>query len=207
MDSSTDPYSIRITSGGKIKSWVSFSLEYLEKDENANRPLVFHTLPATSETTGKDAPAPSKTACNASNVINTIPRLISVVEIIKREYVKLLETKHSTRLIGLHQYNQTGTLEDLGLAEDDFGVNDEEQRTLELSRALDGKNFPKQKQTPYMKITLCCIELPDLVTKGATYQPPSRRRISKSARARAKKRQKKSERETNTAGEDHEGGE
>jgi hypothetical protein len=44
-----------------------------------------------------------------------VSRLISVVEIIKREYLKILETTHSTRLHGLHQYNEIGTLEDLGL--------------------------------------------------------------------------------------------
>ncbi|KAL0576811.1 hypothetical protein V5O48_005181 [Marasmius crinis-equi] len=125
--------------------------------------------------------------------MNTIPRLVSVVEIIKREYIKVLEMKHSTRLIGLHQYNQIGTLEDLGIvgATTDADEDGEDQKTLELTSALEGKNFPKQKQNPYMKITLCRSELPDLVTKGATYQPPARRRMSKSARARAKKRQRK----------------
>ncbi|KAG7091088.1 hypothetical protein E1B28_010143 [Marasmius oreades] len=166
--SSPEPHSVRITSGGKIKSWVKFALEFFEKEENSNKPLVFHTLPSTTSSSEQD-PSASNPPVNTSNVVNTIPRLVSVVEIIKREYIKLLELKHSTRLIGLHQYNQIGILEDLGIIEASPAEGTEDmQRQLELSMALEGKNFPKQKQTPYMKITLCCSEVPEFVANGAT---------------------------------------
>jgi hypothetical protein len=49
---------------------------------------------------------------------STVPRLITVVEIIKRECLKVLETTHSARLLRLHQYNEIGTLEDLGIVVD-----------------------------------------------------------------------------------------
>lgn len=46
-------------------------------------------------------------SCTAS-----VPRLLSVVEIITREYRAELAVGE----LGLHQYNELGTLEDLGLA-------------------------------------------------------------------------------------------
>ncbi len=113
-----------------------------------------------------------------------VPRLVSVVEIIKREYIKTLELSHSTRLLGLHQYNQVGSLEELGMApviSDSIGEG--EQRAENLIKALDGKKCVcsflwsthvsqsssiKHVQTPYMKITLSLVELPELKDKGAT---------------------------------------
>jgi len=79
-----------------------------------------------------------------------VPRLISVVEIIKREYLKVLETTHSARLLGLHQYNEFGTLEDLGIVvASSNGTADvkelESARDLKRSRdiiqAISGKHL------------------------------------------------------------------
>lgn len=42
----------------------------------------------------------------------TIPRLITVVEIIKREYLVAMNAKRSPHLVGLFQYNEMGSLED-----------------------------------------------------------------------------------------------
>jgi hypothetical protein len=66
-----------------------------------------------------------------SNSTITVPRLISVVEIIKREYLKKLETNRSSRLIGLYQYNEIGSL--------DVPKN-EESDPATLALALEGKN-------------------------------------------------------------------
>jgi len=41
-----------------------------------------------------------------------IPRLITVVEIIKREYLAAMNAKKSPQLVGLFQYNEIGSLED-----------------------------------------------------------------------------------------------
>jgi len=70
---------------------------------------------------------------------------VSVVEIIKREYLKSLGLKHPTRLTGLHQYNELGCLEDLE-AEDNRMEQDmpqaanEEVRVQNIVQALGGKN-------------------------------------------------------------------
>ncbi|KAE9410662.1 hypothetical protein BT96DRAFT_778216, partial [Gymnopus androsaceus JB14] len=177
--------SIRITRTGKMTYWVKYALESLE--ENEKRPIVLHTLPKSPDASGAQSDL-SKDASNAtSSSLITVPRLISVVEIIKREYIKLLDTKRSTRLVGLHQYNEIGSLEELGLVS---GETDE-QRTQRIAMALEGKNFPKQQQSPYMRITLSLHELPELVKKGATYQKPLIRIMSKAAKKRVKANQKK----------------
>ena len=113
----------------------------------------------------------------------TIPRLISVVEIIKREYLKTLEITHSRVLSGLYQYNEIGYLEQY---ESQDGVPSEEDRTQVLAMALEGKNqcviyfmflrvgicnvnsSPKDKKSAYMRVTLSKAELPHLIKQGAT---------------------------------------
>ncbi|KAF8636294.1 hypothetical protein AX17_003648 [Amanita inopinata Kibby_2008] len=97
-----------------------------------------------------------------STATTTIPRLISVVEIIKREFIKNLALKHSPRLAGLHQYTEIGCLEDLlnsskndggggdsgGSVERASRVNGDRQeglgrldeRAKEVTEALSGRN-------------------------------------------------------------------
>ena len=63
--------------------------------------MTFHTLPPPgTPPNGKGSPA-------------TIPRLISVVEIVKREHLERLKARRSSSLAGVHQYNEVGTLQDL----------------------------------------------------------------------------------------------
>jgi hypothetical protein len=87
-------------------------------------PIVLHTLPATAnppdttptpalaDGTGRVNPKPNANPPSLAHTASTVPRLISVVEIIKREYLKKLELEHSSTLLGLHQYNEIGTLEE-----------------------------------------------------------------------------------------------
>lgn len=89
-----------------------------------------------------DTPVPPANTSSRSNTsacfhpsTNTVSRLISVVEIIKREYLKILETTRSTRLHGLHQYNEIGTLEDLGLVASSNQTADAKE--LELAREVE----------------------------------------------------------------------
>ncbi|KAF8231193.1 hypothetical protein L208DRAFT_1399323 [Tricholoma matsutake] len=185
-----------------MRPWIAFALDVFEK---SHKPLVLHTLPVPASLP-EVAPVPPQEpqepqhqapprlqpqSGTLSNATTTITRLISVAEIIKREYVKVLQSKRSLRLEGLHQYNEIGCLEDLG--SDRGGDKDERTRADEIVQALSGRNHVKQKQTPYMKITLSESPLPELVTKGATYQPPTVRKLGKSAKARAKKRMRKSQ--------------
>lgn len=99
--------------------------------ENANREL-------------EGGPPNKKRKIGISSSTATIPRLVSVVEIIKREYLKTLELESGESLSGLHQYNELGCLEDLGLnvdAEGEEGEGDGERQRLEaLALALEGKN-------------------------------------------------------------------
>jgi len=81
----------------------------------------------------------------ASTTTSVIPRLVSVAEIIKREYIKILSEKSSNRLEGLYQYNEVGTLEQLGIdvaptTEDGTKATEEETRSLRIIEALSGKN-------------------------------------------------------------------
>jgi hypothetical protein len=95
---------------------------------------------------------------------------------------------------GLHQYNELGTLEALGVdttAESDAapGTQTEAERadarTRELREALSGKrqcvardpqytaltraHSVRIQKTPYMRIVLSVRERPELATAGATY--------------------------------------
>lgn len=112
----------------------------------ADVPLSLHTLPATKSTAvaaaevlktqdvSKDTNAKER---SISPSTTTIPRLISVVEIVKREYLKTLEITHSRVLSGLHQYNEIGYLEQYDPKET---VLSYEERTKALTMALEGKN-------------------------------------------------------------------
>jgi hypothetical protein len=146
-------HEMRITQGGKIRAWVEFSLKFFEarktpfhllsskliKDtvtqENEEKALVLHTLPAATKGKSKenerrevavsdgnepqDAPQLpqgideiKKETSGLSASTATIPRLITVVEIIKREYLAAMNAKRSPHLVGLFQYNEMGSLED-----------------------------------------------------------------------------------------------
>ncbi|KAJ7223675.1 hypothetical protein B0H12DRAFT_1150679 [Mycena haematopus] len=184
-DEPQDPQLIRITNHGKITTWVAFALEVLDKHELI--PIVLHTLPATPKQgpaenidgTGRVTDPPS-----FSHTASTVPRLISGI-------LEKLELDNSSTLFGLHQYNEIGTLEELGIGAPNSAPTQDADtlRSQAIVAALEGKTHLKTKQTPFMKITLSRVELPRLTT--ATYQPPTARKMSKSAKARAKRREKK----------------
>ncbi|KZT65868.1 hypothetical protein DAEQUDRAFT_675993 [Daedalea quercina L-15889] len=178
-------HEIRITNHGKIHTWVQFALDSLQKHPDI--PLLFHTLPVPK---GKDVEPNKKSRLHAS--MSTIPRLISVVEIVKREYLKSLDPSSSQagKFSGVHQYNQIGECEQ---DEQDRSLGPEEERRRAITLALSGKRHLRQHKVAYMKVTLSLRELPDLVSAGATYQQPEMRSLSKSARARLKRKLKKSE--------------
>jgi hypothetical protein len=110
--------------------------------------VILHTLPCEVEPASQVNPETRKISINqqiASNASLNIPRLISVSEIIKREYVKVLQEKRSSRMRGLYQYNEIGTLERLGVsvdpgAADTFKGSPEDLRSLQIIEALRGKN-------------------------------------------------------------------
>ncbi|EPS96728.1 hypothetical protein FOMPIDRAFT_1107769, partial [Fomitopsis schrenkii] len=192
---------IRVTNHGKLHAWVEFALQFLEN--NPDRPLTFHTMPPAriehptedateppSEAQPNETPPASSKKPRIHTSTTTIPRLISVVEIVKREYLKALDPALalSGNLSGLHQYNQIGELEQPD--EPQGSLSAEEQRQRDISQALSGKRYLRQHKIAYMKVTLSRKELPDLVPAGATYQQPEVRALSKSARTRLKRRRK-----------------
>ncbi|TFK47755.1 hypothetical protein OE88DRAFT_1665371 [Heliocybe sulcata] len=136
-----DAYEIRITPGGKIQGWVANALEFLEK--NKNKPLVLHTLPGkqnkTPEMDGQNVRDTTTRTTETrkqglSPSTSAVPRLISVVEIIKREFIKLDGSPEDRTL---HQYNQIGCLEQTDTVIDETG---DEARRDALLKALEGKN-------------------------------------------------------------------
>jgi hypothetical protein len=130
--------------------------------ENEEKALVLHTLPAPAEeakskknegaevATGdgnepQDAPQPpqeidvagqGKSGFSASTT--TIPRLISVVEIIKREYLVAMGAKRSPDLVGLYQYNEMGSLEDQVENEREGREESAGDRVKMITEALSG---------------------------------------------------------------------
>ncbi|KAF8274827.1 hypothetical protein EI94DRAFT_1775770 [Lactarius quietus] len=160
---------MRITQGGKIRAW-----------ENEEKALVLHTLPAANkgESIGKrkgrkEGLSPSTT---------TIPRLITVAEIIKREYLLAMDARRMSNLVGLYQYNEIGCIEN-GVENEAYEEKDEgaEDRMNMLANALEGKNV-KIERTPYMRITLCRKELASIKSRNTTAQAPLKRKLSKSAK-------------------------
>ncbi|KDQ59210.1 hypothetical protein JAAARDRAFT_33946 [Jaapia argillacea MUCL 33604] len=187
---------IRITSHGKIRTWVEYSLNLLEN--TADAAVTFHTLPPpksssrtenssvesrTLDDTGTSieghVPAESKSSKKLASSAACIPRLVSVVEIIKREFLKKAPAT-AGQVGGLHQYNEIGYVEENGSAAD-----------LHIVLQLNGSKFLKQQRTPFIKVTLSRQRLPETVLDKVTYQTPITKTLSRSARARAKKRSKK----------------
>jgi hypothetical protein len=117
---------------------------------------VLHTLPAVNKRgsiisgkTGVDAGDNDETQANdtatkdkkgLSPSTTIIPRLISVAEIIKREYLLAMDARRMPDLVGLYQYNEIGCIES-GVENDVDEERDEgaEDRTKMLAEALGGK--------------------------------------------------------------------
>jgi|SRR5882762_2262686 hypothetical protein len=157
-------HQMRITSHGKMHDFVEFALNHFKvsavvfrigdlPDEgnvaqnNSDVPLSLHTLPAAKTIIvvpvqvpqAQDAPKDTRPDAKERGIsisTSTIPRLISVVEIIKREYLKTLKVTHSRVLSGLCQYNEIGYLERHELQQT---MPSEEDRTRALAMALEGK--------------------------------------------------------------------
>ncbi|KAG9124874.1 hypothetical protein FRC07_009921 [Ceratobasidium sp. 392] len=201
VNDDTAPHSMRIAAHGKISGLVTFALKFLK--ENPTRPLVLHTLPhkhgVTQQERGSSATEPVAKKRKITASTNDIPRLISVVEIIKREF----------KDAPLHQYNELGCLDEP--AAEGAGarvvVPNEpgEERQEALQNVLQGKDHIPIQRTPYMKITLSKVTLPELSTAGATYQSPVPKKVSRSVKARRRRRAK--EKNETREGNEGEGGE
>lgn len=111
--------------------------------------MIIHTIPAAKQDAPADksnSPAQNKTPVSTKDTermpqsVSNVPRLISVVEIIKREYLKQLDAIHQDhgKLTGLYQYNEIGDLP--GLTTEGSEEDREEARVAALTNALQGKH-------------------------------------------------------------------
>ncbi|BGP27725.1 hypothetical protein JCM10295v2_006700 [Rhodotorula toruloides] len=153
---------IRIASHTKITLVVQFALDYLRRNESES--LILHCLPPTSSTSASTsravpltstqvdshtspAPDPTPPAANSkgkgkatesssSTSVSPLPKLVSIAEIIKREWLDVQlkplagegteqETTEMARE-GLHQYTLLTTLEAIGVASDTASTVDED---------------------------------------------------------------------------------
>ncbi|WVN88148.1 uncharacterized protein L203_103349 [Cryptococcus depauperatus CBS 7841] len=179
-----EEHHMRITSGGSISSYVSFALSFLRSNNGV--PLVLHTLPTrpSAEEKGKvkvkekvrqEADQPSKANPKPKGVLSactsTIPKLISVVEIIKREYILELRKnqkaggKTRNNVIqqkGIWQYTESGLCK--------IAPHEEESKEEALIRVLGGNSKPKMRHHPYLSITLLTRPSTELEDKGISCQ-------------------------------------
>ncbi|ORY32570.1 hypothetical protein BCR39DRAFT_522914 [Naematelia encephala] len=177
--SSKEPHKMRITSGGSIASYVKFALTFL--DENPHRPLILHTIappppppPTTTTPTKGTKPSKRPTSTLTPSLLNT-PRLISVVELIKRAYMQRIESPESRkgkeRAIGIWQYTESGLLPFVNLErEKGLQVEGDTETETALERVLGGKTQPKMTHQPFLQITLSTSPLGWESRRGVTCQ-------------------------------------
>ena len=116
--------------------------EEVKKEEEDSDQVENHE----NEVTGKSERVEDagETAVNAAACTTTIPRLITVAEIIKREYLKAQKPKlgDGKSMVGLYQYNYLGCYEDengrTGESQED--TEEEESRRKRIRLLLEGKN-------------------------------------------------------------------
>ncbi|WWC70398.1 uncharacterized protein I206_104348 [Kwoniella pini CBS 10737] len=176
-----EPYRMRITSGGSISSYVEFAIRFL--NDNPHTPLILHTLPLDSSKTNTNTSINSETESSSTNLkfnnflscTTNIPRLISVIEIIKRNYINQIRncnnnsssssSKDKIRISkGIWQYNFSDLyyphINELNIIESN-----------NLERVLNGNLRPKMIHHPYLAITLSTIPLElEKLQKNTTLQ-------------------------------------
>lgn len=156
--SSEETTTLRITRHGKLRFWVKKALDFFEVRSVAHAPPKHPTLAQSHPSRPLVLYSPP-----ADVSASTIARLVSVVEIIKREYLKGRDVSTGDAS-GLHQYNQL-------LFEERGRIPVEgDDRSDALHLALDGRSqcvtrwccgvadsnchSVKQSFAPHMKITL-----------------------------------------------------
>ncbi|KWU45496.1 hypothetical protein RHOSPDRAFT_32797 [Rhodotorula sp. JG-1b] len=186
---------LRVASHTDMTAAVKFSLEKLATA--SKRPLVLHTLPPPPTSSSSPEPAPSTSAVQISSkqvetAVDAIPKLVSILEIIKREFPSCSGTgggggaaKPNDLLPPLHQYTRLTTFETAldfqhlpsteSQAEDqDLEAVRQELVQLEWLSGRAGKaKRPRKRHSPCMLVVLSREPLSAL-TKSPhyTYQKP-----------------------------------
>lgn len=167
-------------------------------------PLTLHTIPSTLN---------AKSAIQSTKSLN---RLVSIVEIIKREWTRARQSarrkesdekrdedeRKADRLpTRLHQYTELVHLEKM--IEEAESMAEDESRTQQrhdeaIAQVTSGRKHPKKTHSPGLIVTLSLQPLS--VATGATHQaPPPKERLR--GRARKRKRRREAEQGQGDAGE------
>ncbi|EGG12597.1 uncharacterized protein MELLADRAFT_114800 [Melampsora larici-populina 98AG31] len=167
---------LQITPNTKISTCVAKAINHLKQVESA--PLCLHTIPSNYKTIEKVISSSKK-----NPMYNSVGKLISIVEIIKREYIAEMINQSSGTTIDkshpsrnyLYQYNQYGSLESYQLenpCSDPGKIS--ERHDLIIKEFLDEeRKRPRQTHTPYMKIYLACTPIMSLKDKPDIFQQES----------------------------------
>ncbi|KAI5481311.1 hypothetical protein MNV49_004933 [Pseudohyphozyma bogoriensis] len=169
---------LRVSAQAKLTQLISSALALLEKDDT---PILLHpfaharpaapTTPAASTST---APPPAKPlAVNAS----LLPKLISIVEIIKRSFptAPLSSSTSAAPPKGsptLHQYTLLTTLSSPPAAAGSTKSYEDVTKDW-ISGGGGGTKRPKLKHEPVLLVVLSKTKLGGFVEKGWTHQPPA----------------------------------
>ncbi|GAA5869441.1 hypothetical protein JCM3774_001453 [Rhodotorula dairenensis] len=181
---------LRVASHTDMTAAVHFSLEKLAS--TPNRPLVLHTLPPPpTATTSSSSPAPSTSAVPISQkqvetAVEALPKLVSVLEIIKREFPSCSGPSNGAKSPHpLHQYTRLTTFEtaldyqrpppaELQAEIQDLEAVRQELVQLEwLSGRAGRAKRPRKRHSPCMVVVLSRTPLPVLAkSPHYTYQQP-----------------------------------
>ncbi|KAG0666935.1 hypothetical protein C6P46_003645 [Rhodotorula mucilaginosa] len=186
---------LRVASHTDMTAAVKFSLENLATA--SKRPLVLHTLPPPPppppSSSSSPEPEPSTSAAQISSkqvetAVDAIPKLVSILEIIKREFPSCSGTSGGAKpndLPPLHQYTRLTTFETaLDFQHLPFAEIQAEDRDLEAVRQelvqlewLSGRagkaKRPRKRHSPCMLVVLSREPLSALAkSPHYTYQKP-----------------------------------
>ncbi|MBW0492927.1 hypothetical protein O181_032642 [Austropuccinia psidii MF-1] len=192
LPSALDFRLVQVTHKTKISKCVSASLLLLDDDDH--RPLCLHTLPSLETPLEEIHNIITKSKINPDK--NAVGKLISIVEIIKRQFssqskfditkrrkMNENESYQTSSFDVLHQYNQYGSLQNFILNRLTSKAQDQADKQIQImnhhNQILDEfldqeRKRPRQTHTPYLKVYLSRTRIPSLDNSlNVSYQAPS----------------------------------
>ncbi|GAA6010581.1 hypothetical protein JCM11491_002981 [Sporobolomyces phaffii] len=185
--------SIRVRTDKKMNSLIKVALAFLRDDPD--KPIVLHSFPtprpapATSTASSSSAPTMS---LHGSNSVDAVPKLVSVVEVIKREYVRFLSEASAAaaaaatatgpvqsdkgkekavervnagkRQQGLHQYSLLTTFERLGY--DTTAPTTSEGATTTTATVKDVQREGEKENEDQTAPTAMAVDAPEAAAGG-----------------------------------------
>ncbi|WAR60551.1 hypothetical protein PtB15_9B490 [Puccinia triticina] len=184
---------VHVSNKTKVSECVSLSLSLLEQ-EGDRRPLCLHTLPKPGTPVEDIEKTITRSKSNPDK--NGVGRLISIVEILKRDFPgndrsirpskrQKVEPSELAQASSnqLHQYNEYGSLESLILERSNSSDLSESDKRASLMARQDKivqeflneeRKRPRQSHTPWLKIYLWKNKIQSLTNlPNVCYQQPS----------------------------------